>query len=138
MHGRDAIAELIPHQDAMCLLDRVVEWGHDHIVLATATHRRHDNPLRLNGRLRAIHLNDSKKPLGSRVDRHEHIGEGCLGDEPFRHLLNDPRLAGLPMYLETPKGKRDGRDLDAVNLERLRGLIAPVASAAKPRRRKSR
>jgi deoxyribonuclease-4 len=74
-------------------------------------------------RVRAVHLNDSKKPLGSRVDRHEHIGEGCLGTEPFRHFLNDPRLAGLPMYLETPKGTRDGRDLDAVNLERLRGLI---------------
>jgi predicted hotdog family 3-hydroxylacyl-ACP dehydratase len=56
LHGRDAVAALIPHQGTMCLLDRMVEWGHDHIVLATATHRRHDNPLRLNGRLRAIHL----------------------------------------------------------------------------------
>jgi predicted hotdog family 3-hydroxylacyl-ACP dehydratase len=56
MLGRDAIAALIPHQGAMCLLDRVVEWDKDRIVLATATHRSPSNPLRLDGRLRAIHL----------------------------------------------------------------------------------
>ena len=56
MLGRDAIAALIPHQGAMSLLDRVVEWDKDHIVLATSTHRAADNPLRLDGRLRAIHL----------------------------------------------------------------------------------
>ncbi|HLQ47062.1 MAG TPA: deoxyribonuclease IV [Planctomycetaceae bacterium] len=74
-------------------------------------------------RIRCFHLNDSKKPFGSRVDRHEHIGEGCLGLEPFRRLVNDPRFAQLPMYLETEKGQRDGRDLDAINLETLRGLL---------------
>lgn len=74
-------------------------------------------------RLRAVHLNDSKKPCGSRVDRHEHIGEGCLGLEPFRHLLNDPRFTNLPMYLETAKGSRDGMELDAVNLKTLQSLI---------------
>ncbi len=74
-------------------------------------------------RVRAFHLNDSKKPLGSRVDRHEHIGEGALGAEPFRHILNDPRFADLPMYLETNKGERDGENLDAINLRTLRGLI---------------
>ena len=56
MLGRDGIAALIPHQGAMSLLDRVVEWDKDHIVLATSTHRAADNPLRLDGRLRAIHL----------------------------------------------------------------------------------
>jgi len=56
MLDRDAIAALIPHQGAMCLLDRVVEWDKDRIVLATATHRSPSNPLRLDGRLRAIHL----------------------------------------------------------------------------------
>jgi predicted hotdog family 3-hydroxylacyl-ACP dehydratase len=56
MLGRDAIAALIPHQGSMCLLDRVVEWDADRIVLATTTHRAHDNPLRLDGRLRAVHL----------------------------------------------------------------------------------
>jgi len=73
-------------------------------------------------RIRAWHLNDSKKPLGSRVDRHEHIGEGCLGLDPFRHILNDPAFAETPMYLETEKGERDGLDLDAINLRVLRGL----------------
>jgi predicted hotdog family 3-hydroxylacyl-ACP dehydratase len=56
MLGRDAIAALIPHQGAMCLLDRVVEWDKDRVVLATSTHRAADNPLRLDGRLRAVHL----------------------------------------------------------------------------------
>lgn len=56
MLGREAIAALIPHQGAMCLLDRVIEWDRDRIVLATATHRSSDNPLRLDGRLRAVHL----------------------------------------------------------------------------------
>lgn len=80
-------------------------------------------------RIRAFHLNDSRKPLGSRVDRHEHIGEGCLGLEPFRHVLNDPRFAATPMYLETEKGERDGEDLDAINLRTLRSLLAPQRSA---------
>ena len=75
-------------------------------------------------RVRAMHLNDSKKPLGSRVDRHEHIGEGFVGLEPFRRILNDPRLKHLPMYLETKKEQRDGEEMDAVNLRTLRGLIA--------------
>ena len=55
------------------------------------------------GRLRVFHLNDSKKPLGSRVDRHTHIGQGCIGVEPFARLLHDDRFQGLPMLLETPK-----------------------------------
>jgi len=75
-------------------------------------------------RVRAWHLNDSKKPLGSRVDRHEHIGEGFLGLEPFRHLVNDVRFAQLPMYLETEKGERDGVNLDAMNLATLNSLTA--------------
>lgn len=74
-------------------------------------------------RVRAFHLNDSKKGQGSRVDRHEHIGEGELGLEPFRFILNDPRFAQLPMYLETKKEVRDGDDMDTVNLRVLRSLI---------------
>ncbi len=72
--------------------------------------------------IHAFHLNDSLKGLGSRVDRHAHIGEGCLGLEPFRLLLNDARFADIPMYLETAKGTRDGEDLDMLNLRTLRGL----------------
>jgi deoxyribonuclease-4 len=74
-------------------------------------------------RLRAIHLNDSKRELGSRVDRHEHIGRGKLGLEAFSRLVNDRRLRDIPMYLETPKGTERGQDLDAINLRTLRGLI---------------
>lgn len=74
-------------------------------------------------RIRAFHLNDSKKPLGSRVDRHEHIGEGELGLEPFRHVVNDPRFAEIPMYLETKKEDRKGEEMDAVNLRILKSLI---------------
>jgi deoxyribonuclease-4 len=74
-------------------------------------------------RLRAWHLNDSKKELGSRVDRHETIGEGMMGLDPFRQILTDPLSAELPMYLETPKGDRDDRTLDSINLETLRSLV---------------
>jgi deoxyribonuclease-4 len=74
-------------------------------------------------KIRAFHLNDSKKPLASRVDRHDHIGEGCLGLEPFRNLLNDSRFVNRPMYLETKKEERDGVEMDAVNLKTLLGLI---------------
>lgn len=74
-------------------------------------------------RIRAFHLNDSVRELGSRVDRHAKIGAGKLGLEPFRHLLNDKRFASVPMYLETPKGEENGEELDAINLRTLRSLI---------------
>jgi deoxyribonuclease-4 len=73
--------------------------------------------------VKAFHLNDSKRELGSRVDRHEHIGRGRLGLEPFRDLLNDERFQHVPMYLETPKGIVDGEELDVMNLLTLRGLV---------------
>jgi len=75
-------------------------------------------------RLKLFHLNDSKKPLGSRVDRHEHLGKGHLGLEPFRLIVNDPRFRKLPMILETPKESEDNDDMDSVNLAVLRSLIA--------------
>lgn len=81
-------------------------------------------------RIRAIHLNDSQRPLGSRVDRHAHIGKGLIGTAAFARLLQDQRLRGIPMYLETPKGNdpQSGRPWDAVNLRRLRRLAGrPVA-----------
>ncbi len=75
-------------------------------------------------RVHAFHLNDSKKPLGARVDRHEHIGQGQIGLDAFRHLLNDRRFRKIPMYLETEKGiSGDGEAFDAINLRTLRGLI---------------
>jgi deoxyribonuclease-4 len=74
-------------------------------------------------RIKVFHLNDSLKPRGSRVDRHAHIGEGCLGLEPFRLVVNDPRFRSRPMVLETPKEDRNGSDMDAKNLAVLRGLV---------------
>lgn len=74
-------------------------------------------------RVKAFHVNDSQKDLGSRVDRHAHIGEGMIGLEGFRSLVNDSRFAGLPMVLETPK-EEDLAD-DIRNLATLRGLIDP-------------
>ncbi len=87
-------------------------------------------------RLKLFHLNDSKKPCGSRVDRHEHIGKGCIGVEPFRRLLTDPRFEHLPMVIETEK--TDGRatrralldPLDIMNLAMLRELRS---SGSRPR-----
>ena len=81
-------------------------------------------------RIKVFHVNDSKKPCGSRVDRHEHIGKGCLGLTPFRLLLNDPRFSSHPMLLETPKlespesrRRSDVDPLDAKNLRTLRKLM---------------
>jgi deoxyribonuclease-4 len=74
--------------------------------------------------IKAFHLNDSKKGLGSRVDRHEHIGKGEIGLDGFRWLMNDSRFKQIPMYLETPKddGGEEGIKLDAENLAVLRSL----------------
>jgi deoxyribonuclease-4 len=80
-------------------------------------------------RLKLFHINDSSRPLGSRVDRHTHIGEGFLGVETFRRLLNDRRFSGLPMLLETPKEKRRSNRaievdrFDEKNLALLRSLV---------------
>lgn len=77
-------------------------------------------------RVVAFHVNDSKKPLGSRVDRHEHIGLGCLGDEPFQLLLQDRRFRKIPMILETAKEDHPdtGIPWDAINRKRLLKLAA--------------
>lgn len=78
--------------------------------------------------VRCFHLNDSKRDLGSRVDRHTHIGEGFVGLDGFRRLLNDPRFDGLPMLLETPKGEDMAEDIE--NLRRLRELVQPPDQAS--------
>jgi deoxyribonuclease IV len=75
--------------------------------------------------IRAVHLNDSKKGCGSRVDRHEHIGHGSIGREGFVRVLQHQALQSLPMYLETEKeDTEDGEPWDAVNLRLLRELAA--------------
>ena len=87
------------------------------------TFKQFDRIIGLN-KLKAFHVNDSKKPQGSRVDRHAHIGQGCLGLEPFRLLVNDRRFRKHPMVLETPKESDDGTDMDTINLNVLRGLVS--------------
>ena len=90
------------------------------------------------GRIRGFHVNDSKREFGSRVDRHAHIGDGCLDLEAFRHLLNNPRFKAHPMYLETEKGEKDGKEWDEINLARLRRLLPkPKARSPRPRRKSS-
>lgn len=84
----------------------------------------------------AFHLNDSKTDLGSRVDRHAGIGQGKIGLEPFRHIVNDPRFAGLPGCLETPKSADLHEDVE--NLAILRSLLAPVPAKAGPATRKKK
>lgn len=76
--------------------------------------------------LKVIHLNDSKKDLGCRVDRHEHIGKGAIGLDAFRCVVTDPRLLGLPMILETPKNE-DFVLADRRNLKTLRRLARDCA-----------
>jgi deoxyribonuclease-4 len=78
-------------------------------------------------RLRLMHLNDSKVPLGSRKDRHELIGEGAIGSEPFRRIMNDPLLASVGKVIETPK-LDDAETTDRRMLERLRGYVSSTAN----------
>lgn len=85
-------------------------------------------------RLRVVHANDSKKPLGSRVDRHTHIGDGFVGIDGFQRLVRDVRFQQLPLLLETPKGKDAGKvpivldEFDQRNLAVLRSLADTPAS----------
>jgi deoxyribonuclease-4 len=88
-------------------------------------------------RLKVFHMNDSKKPLGSRVDRHTHIGEGYVGLDAFRRIVNDPRFRRLPMLLETPKTETRPNAVqvdphDERNLNTLRGLMDRPPLPQKP------
>ena len=94
-----------------------------------ATIREFDRVIGLE-RVQAFHLNDSRKPLNSRVDRHAHIGQGHLGLEPFRLLIRDRRFRKMPMLLETPKESEDCDTWDAINLATLRGLVSKRSRAS--------
>jgi deoxyribonuclease-4 len=133
----EQLARMIEHLDgqpriAACL-DTCHLWAAGYDLASEAGYRAtfeaFDKTVGL-ARLRVFHLNDCKRPLGSRRDRHEHIGEGTIGLQAFRRLLNDARFDGLPMILETPKteGRRassvDVDPLDAANLKMLRALLA--------------
>ncbi len=86
-------------------------------------------------RLRAFHLNDSQKPLGCRVDRHEHVGQGCLGLGAFHRLLRDPRFAALPMVVETAEEDRFGHEYDLKVLRLLRASESVPETLPRFRRR---
>jgi len=94
--------------------------GYDLVEDYDGVWTRFDDILGLE-RLRLLHLNDSKHPLGSRRDRHAAIGEGTLGEEPFRRIVKDERLRHIPKVIETPKGE-DELTLDRANLSLLRSL----------------
>jgi len=138
-HRFEQIAAIIagtrqPDRIGVCLdTCHVFAAGYD--LRAPAAYRetlaRFDGEVGL-GRLKAIHVNDSKKDLGCRVDRHEHIGKGFLGLDAFRNLMNDDRLLDTPLVLETPKGE-DCRE-DVENLEILIGLVGsgPSGPAGRP------
>jgi deoxyribonuclease-4 len=83
-------------------------------------------------RVRVVHVNDSKTPRGSRVDRHAHIGHGHVSPEAFTVLVNHPHLGRVPKILETPKEDApDGRPWDTINLETLRGMVKSRSRAEK-------
>lgn len=84
------------------------------------TMRDFDKIIGLN-RLKCFHMNDSKKELGSKVDRHDHIGNGFIGIDGFKNIMNNEKLVSFPKILETPKGKEQLEDLE--NLEVLRSLM---------------
>ncbi|MCK4694601.1 MAG: deoxyribonuclease IV, partial [Candidatus Cloacimonetes bacterium] len=65
--------------------------------------------------LRGMHLNDSKKDLGSRIDRHEQIGKGKIGLEAFKMIMNDDRLDNIPMILETPDNSKWAKEIILLN-----------------------
>ena len=92
-------------------------------------------------RLVVIHANDSKREFGSRVDRHEAIGKGRIGREAFRLLVNHPKLAGIPLILETPKEGPDGKPSPAVdrrNLAAIRRLIDEEVQVSRPAPQRAR
>lgn len=112
-----------PHRLAVCLdTCHVFVAGYDIRTPETyeATFAEFDRVVGIE-KLKVIHCNDSKKGLGSRVDRHEHIGKGEIGLEAFRLLVNDRRFEDTPIVIETP----DADEMHAKNVAVLRSLLAP-------------
>lgn len=87
--------------------------------------------------LKLFHLNDSARPLGSQVDRHAHLGQGYIGSDAFRLLVQDDRFAKHPMILETPKEDAQGRPMDPVNLALLRSFRTSSATTSRSNRKGS-
>jgi deoxyribonuclease-4 len=116
---RDAIGTGVRHRIAFCAdTCHLYSAGYDLVRDYEGVWRHWDATIGL-ARLRCLHLNDSKTPFASRRDRHELVGEGSLGPEPFRRIMRDPRFAGVAKILETPKGD-DEFTQDRRMLRRLR------------------
>ncbi|PDV96584.1 deoxyribonuclease IV [Candidatus Chloroploca asiatica] len=118
--------ELVPHHDRMAVcVDtcHIFAAGYDIRTPTTyaATFAEFDRLVGVD-RIKCFHVNDSQKDLASRVDRHAHIGQGFLGLEAFRLLVNDPRFRSIPKIIETPKGDAMLEDIE--NLTLLRSLVA--------------
>lgn len=109
--GFEELAELLelltprnPDRVGVCLdTAHLLAAGYDIVEDYDGVMRRLDRVIGL-GKVHLFHLNDSRMPLGSRVDRHEHIGEGHIGRRPFRRIVHDERFRGVPKLIETPKG----------------------------------
>lgn len=119
------IIEMVDDKERMCVCidtahifaagyDLISERGYEKTIKAF------DDVIGLD-LLKCFHMNDSKKELGSRVDRHEHIGKGFIGKKGFTNIMNDKRISHIPKILETPKGKEMKEDIK--NLKVLRALI---------------
>ena len=104
---RALIGESVRHRVAFCAdTCHLYSSGYDLVGDFDGVWQRWDNIIGLD-QLRCLHLNDSKTPFASRRDRHELIAEGSLGAEPFRRIMRDPRFAGIPKLIETPKGDEE-------------------------------
>jgi deoxyribonuclease-4 len=130
-HRFEQLAELLAAIDATDRVGICLDTCHAHAAgYALDTPRRYQDFRRALtdaipiSAIAALHLNDSQRPAGSRIDRHEHIGRGTIGLTGFKCLFADRELADKPMYLETPKGTdpETGADWDAINLKTLRKL----------------
>ena len=128
-HRFEQLSEMIDKIDRMgrigvCLdTSHIFAAGYDirSLIAYERTIARFDSVIGLE-RLKWIHLNDSKKEFATKVDRHAHIGDGFIGNAAFELVMNDRRLRNIPKVIETPKEKGK-TDWDAVNLERLRGMM---------------
>ena len=124
---RAAIADDVRPRIAFCAdTCHLYSAGHDLVGDYDGVWRAWDEILGLDNLL-CLHLNDSKTKFASRRDRHELIGEGSLGPQPFRRIMTDPRLAHVIKILETPKGE-DGVTADRKMLRRLRRYARAVAA----------
>jgi len=126
-HLRDIMAEAdIPERMGVCIdTCHIFAAGYDirNREVYEKTLNEFDKVVGIKN-LSVIHVNDSKKGLGSRVDRHEHIGQGEIGEDAFSFFLNDDRLSHLPFILETPKTSSETQvPMDTVNVALLRKLI---------------